>query len=121
MYLCRAVDPHYFFVDPDTAVLLNVDSDPAAFLMRILVQPNKNFNKLPYEEFSRVEKDRKDCSKVKNHGCDQYLEYGSGSRKLLNMDPMRIRIHSGSGSTADPDPQPGFEGPLGLRASKDFK
>ena len=100
MYLCRAVDPHYFFVDPDTAVLLNVDSDPAAFLMRILVQPNKIFNKLPYEEFSRVEKDRKDCSKVKNHGCDQYLEYGSGSRKLLKMDPMRIRIHSRSGSTA---------------------
>ena len=28
---------------------------------------------------------------------DPYLEYESGSRKLLNTDPMRIRIHNTDG------------------------
>ena len=28
--ILRAVDPHSFFVDPDPAVLLNADPDPAA-------------------------------------------------------------------------------------------
>ena len=27
----RAVDPHSFFADPNPAVLLNADPDPAAF------------------------------------------------------------------------------------------
>ena len=27
----RAVDPHSFFADPDPAVLINADPDPAAF------------------------------------------------------------------------------------------
>ena len=58
-------DPNPFFADPDTAVLLNADSDPAAFLMRIRILLNKMYNKLPYEEFSGVEKDKQYCSKVK--------------------------------------------------------
>ena len=58
-------DPHPFFADPDTAVLLNADSDPAAFLMRIRILLNKMYNKLPYEECSGVEKDKQYCSKVK--------------------------------------------------------
>ena len=33
----RAVDPHSFFTDPDPAVLLNADLDPAAFKMRIRI------------------------------------------------------------------------------------
>ena len=45
---CRAVDPHYFFADPDPAVLLNVDPDPdlAAFIMWIRIQLNKICNQL---------------------------------------------------------------------------
>ena len=68
-------DPHPFFADPDTAVLLNADSDPAAFLMRIRILLNKMYNKLPYEEFSGVEKDKQYCSKVKKkkHGADPNL------------------------------------------------
>ena len=36
----RAVDPHSFFADPDSAVFLNADPvpDPAAFKMRIRIQ-----------------------------------------------------------------------------------
>ena len=42
------MDPHSFFADPDPAALLNADPDPAVFfLMRIRLQPNKIFNKLP--------------------------------------------------------------------------
>ena len=42
-------------VDPIPVVFLNADPDPAL----------KNCIKLPYEEFSGVEKDKKDSSKVK--------------------------------------------------------
>ena len=34
----RAVDPHSFFADPDPAVCLNAQPDPAAFSMRIWIQ-----------------------------------------------------------------------------------
>ena len=34
----RAVDPHSFVADPDQAVFLNADPDPAAFEMRICIQ-----------------------------------------------------------------------------------
>ena len=43
MHETRTVDPHSFFANPDQA-----------------------FKKLPYEEFSEVEKDKKGSSKVKN-------------------------------------------------------
>ena len=52
------MDPHSFFADPDPAVLLNADPDPAAFLMRIRIHLSKMCTKLPYEEFSGVEKDK---------------------------------------------------------------
>ena len=45
----RAVDPHSFFADPDPAVLLNADPDPAARKMRIRIQPKKICNKVLYE------------------------------------------------------------------------
>ena len=61
--LCRAVDPHSIFADPDPAVFLRADPDPAAFLMRIRILLKQICKKnLPYEEFSGVEKV---CSKVK--------------------------------------------------------
>ena len=44
--------PHAFFVDPDPTFFLDADPDPAALIMRTL----------PNEEFSEVEKDKKDCS-----------------------------------------------------------
>ena len=53
--MCRAVDPHSFFADPD----------PAAFLIRIRIPLREICKKLPYEEFSGVEKDSKDGSKIK--------------------------------------------------------
>ena len=63
------MDPHSFFANPDPAVLLNADPgpdpDPAAVLMRIRIQLNKISKQLPCEEFSGVEKDNKDCSKIK--------------------------------------------------------
>ena len=31
------MDPHSFFADPDPAVFLNADLDPAAFLLRIRI------------------------------------------------------------------------------------
>ena len=40
------MDPHSFFADPNPDVLLNADPDPAAFRMRIQIQPKKNYNKL---------------------------------------------------------------------------
>ena len=44
------------------------DPDPAAFYMRMRIQPNKIcFKKYRYRTSERVEKDKKDCSKVKNH------------------------------------------------------
>ena len=43
----RAVDPHYFFPDPDRAAFMNADPDPAPISMRIRIQ----FKKL---EFSSV-------------------------------------------------------------------
>ena len=48
-------------VDPDPAVFLNADPDRAAFLMRIRIriQLKQICEKLPYEEFSRDEKDNK--------------------------------------------------------------
>ena len=50
--LClRAVDQHSFFVYSDPAILLNADPDS--------VYQNLYGNKLPYEEFSAVEKDKK--------------------------------------------------------------
>ena len=59
----RAVDPHSFFAR----------SGSSCFLMRIRIQLNKISNKLRYKEYSGVEKDEKDCSKVKNHGADPTL------------------------------------------------
>ena len=45
----RALNSHSFFADPDPAVFLNADPNPAL----------KVCKKLPYEEFSVVEKDKK--------------------------------------------------------------
>ena len=44
---------------------LNGDPVQAAFLMQIQIMLLKNVFKLPYEEFSWVEKDKKDCWKLK--------------------------------------------------------
>ena len=40
LFSLRAVDPHSFVADPDPAVFLNVDPDPAALKMRIKIQLN---------------------------------------------------------------------------------
>ena len=42
------VDPHSFFVDPDPAVFLNADPDPAAEKRRIRIQLNKICNSPAY-------------------------------------------------------------------------
>ena len=39
--ISRAVDPHSFFSDPDPAVFLNADPDPAASKMKIRIQFKK--------------------------------------------------------------------------------
>ena len=61
------MDLHSFFADPDPAVFLNADLDPdqAVFLKRIWIriQLLKNCEKLSYEEFSGVEKDKKNSQK----------------------------------------------------------
>ena len=46
--------------DPDPAVLLNADPfpNPASFLMRIRIQLKKICNKLPYEAFYGVKKQK---------------------------------------------------------------
>ena len=44
----RAVDPPSFLADPDPAVILNTDPDPAGFfLMRIRIQLKEISKKLP--------------------------------------------------------------------------
>ena len=50
------MDPHSFYADPDPAFHLNADTDPAAFQMRIRIQPNKIFNKLLHEELKKTQK-----------------------------------------------------------------
>ena len=50
------MDLHSVFADPDPAILLNADPDPAAFLMRIRIQPNKICNKLLHEELKNTKK-----------------------------------------------------------------
>ena len=67
------MDPHSFFADQDPGVLLNAEPDPAALVLRIGIQLYKLCKKLPYEEFSVVEKqNKKDCLKGerqnKKHG-----------------------------------------------------
>ena len=62
--LPRPVDPHSFFADPDPAVFLNADLDPAAFLMWIRIELKQICESLPYEEFTGVEKDNKNGSKI---------------------------------------------------------
>ena len=53
----RALEPHSFFADPDPAVLLNADPD---------TDPAFKKNLSNDETFSGVEKDKKDCSKLKS-------------------------------------------------------
>ena len=97
----RAVDPHSFFAR----------SGSSCFLMRIRIQLNKISNKLHYKEYSGVEKDEKDCSKVKNHGADPtlltimtnflaFLKFFPQIFHFWTGEGKRIRIH------ADPDPWP---------------
>ena len=50
------MDPHSFFADPDPAVILNKDPEPA--FKKIVT----NYLK----KFSGVEKDKNDCSKLKS-------------------------------------------------------
>ena len=58
--IVRDVDPHSFLRTRIRIQLffLNADPDPAAFLMRIRIHLSKMCTKLPYEEFSGVEKDK---------------------------------------------------------------
>ena len=69
----RAVDPHSFFARSGSSCSSQCESGSSCFLMRIRIQLNKISNKLRYKEYSGVEKDEKDCSKVKNHGADPTL------------------------------------------------
>ena len=72
------MDPHSIFadLDPEPAFfLLNLDLDPdsTAFFnadseSAVGSSLKKLRNKLHHEEFSVVEKNKKYCSKVKNHG-----------------------------------------------------
>ena len=78
----RDVDPHLFFADPDPAAFLNADPDPAAFQKRIWIQLKLICKKLPYEEFSLVEKNIRLLKNKKQWSIMN--RYGS----------MRIRIHS---------------------------
>ena len=59
------MDPHSFFADPDPTVFMNADPDPAAFEMQIRIQRLQICKKSPYEEFSLVVKNIKDCSEVR--------------------------------------------------------
>ena len=68
----RAVDPHHFL------------------RIRIRIQLNKICNKIPYEEYSDVKKDNKDCSKVKKK--HSWIRIRVQEGKL-----MWIRIHSPGG------------------------
>ena len=69
------MDLHSVFADPDPAILLNADPDPAAFLMRIRIQPNKICNTLPNEELKKTKKIAQK-SKVKKHeACPNLLNF----------------------------------------------
>ena len=54
----RVVDLHSFFADLDPAVFLKVDSDRAAFSMRIRIQLIKLCKQLPYlmKSFQKLKK-----------------------------------------------------------------
>ena len=63
--LCRAVDPHSFFSDPDPAVSFNADSNPAGFLMRIQIQLIYSSSNYLVKSFLPLIKTKlKDCSKL---------------------------------------------------------
>ena len=55
----RVVDPHSFFADPDPAVFLNVDPDPAAFFWRIRIQLNKTCKINLMKSFLELKKTKK--------------------------------------------------------------
>ena len=59
LFSLRAVDPHSFVADPDPAVFLNVDPDPAALKMRIKIQLNFLFFLYTFEDFSIVVQNKK--------------------------------------------------------------
>ena len=59
------MDLHSFFADPDPANSLNADPDPAA--KKCESGSPTNFKKQPYEEFSVIVKDKKECSKARNN------------------------------------------------------
>ena len=84
------------FSDPDPAVFLNADPDPAAFLRRIRIQLTQMFEKIPYEEFSEVEKTKTNAKKYKTIKLVQIYclnVSGSGSRRENECLSKRIRIH----------------------------
>ena len=66
----RDVNSHSFFANPDPAVLLNLDPDPADKL-------NKMCEKLPYQRLEKT----KDCSKVKNYRMELFNIYGTSFKK----------------------------------------
>ena len=81
--------------------------------MRIWIQLKLICKTLPYEEFSGVEKDKKDCSKVKNHGPDPNLltiktNFLSFFSFFPPIFPFWIRFQEGKWMRihADPHPQP---------------
>ena len=60
-----AVDSHSFFADPDPAIFLNADPNPADKTKRIRIQLHKfGTNNLMKRECPGVVKNTKDCSKV---------------------------------------------------------
>ena len=83
--------------------LLNADPDPAVFLMRIRIQLKQICKN---DEFSEVEKDKKDCSKVKNHKLFQIylifknkITFSTGTSQFFSI----FSVFSSKFSLLDPD------------------
>ena len=110
------MDPHSVFADPDPAFLLNVDRIRIPQLLKCGSGTGSSLIKFLQ---NYLEKDKKDCSKVKHHGAGPNLLLifknkititsnfhafllfflkifppGSGARREVESGSMRIRIHS---------------------------
>ena len=74
-----ALDPHSFFADPDPLIFSHCRS-------------GSRLTKLPYEEFSRVENDKKDSSKVKTIKLVLTPEYLNFFHKILQIPPISFHF-----------------------------
>ena len=93
-----AVDPLSLYADPDPAVFLNSDADPADLSMRIRIQDIKLWKKLPYltKVYCSWKTHTKMVQKYKKNHADEFLSLFSYFY-LLDPDAyrMRIRIQEG--------------------------